>query len=88
MSNRRDQQLERAGKVLTGEVDIGDLLREARESYEEEQKDIARLDWLQARGRVKARKYGDMKDNFTWDITHGASLRETIDARMAQENAS
>lgn len=46
--------------------------------------DIERLDWLQDRGRVKARKYGNADDNFTWDCTQDVSLREAINEGIAR----
>lgn len=49
--------------------------------------DTARLDWLQNRGRVKARKYGDMKDDWKWDMTSPDTLREAIDAEIEWENS-
>lgn len=79
---RWENATEDAGKVLSGELPIEEMLRRARESYEEEQKDIARLDWLQSRGRVKSRMYGEMKNNWKWDWTDGKTLREAIDEAM------
>lgn len=45
--------------------------------------DMRRLNWLENRGRVKARKYGDMKDNFHWDWKEKRSLRAAIDEAMS-----
>lgn len=40
-------------------------------------KDSARLNWLQAHGKMEA--WTDGEANFTWDAKDGPSLREEID---------
>lgn len=72
--------------LLAGEAPAINLMEALRRSssghFIPANDDTARLDWLQRRGRVKARKYGDMKDNFTWDCTETKTLRDAIDERM------
>lgn len=72
-----------AGEVLLGTVDVSEVLRLLREEYDERQRDIARLNWLEAQGRVDTWR-GDSTTTFTWDATHGLSLRSEIDKQMAR----
>lgn len=72
-----------AGEVLSGTMDVGEALRLLRAEYDERQRDIARLDWLEAHGRVDTWR-GDSTNTFTWDSTHGLSLRSEIDKQMSR----
>lgn len=83
---------DRIDKMFWGEISIEEVLRLAREDVEEERRDIARLDWLQARGAIKVRLYDGAKHFWiTWigktltGARPGTTLREEIDWQMEQD---
>jgi hypothetical protein len=45
------------------------------------------FEWLERRGRVKARQFGDMKDNWKWDVRDGPLL-DAVEAAMGSGTLS
>lgn len=51
----------------------------------DERRDSVRLSWLERRGRVKARFFGNMEDDWKWDLRSEVDLRTAIDLAMQAE---
>lgn len=44
------------------------------------------LSWLESRGRVKARQFGDAADNWKWSRKDGCSLLDAIESTITEES--